>query len=104
MILQHVDEKIIKELALMIAVNCVDNQIIEEYRSHGSLSSEDVQKFNAEVTNKIYTFLWYMFNGSAAEKDALLKTISWSYPQEWDKPVMDEDIVKAVKFLLGNSP
>jgi hypothetical protein len=100
MISKHVDEKIIKELALMIAVNCVRNKITEEYQSSGKLSKEDINKFNTEVTNKIYTFLWYTFNGSQSEKDALLKIVKWSYPDEWDKPVMDDNIVKAVKQFL----
>jgi hypothetical protein len=98
--LNHVDEKSIKELALMIAVNCVRNKIIEEYHSRGSLSQEDMKKFNVEVTNKIYTFLWFIFNGSQSEKDALLQTVKWSCPHEWDKPVMDENIVKAVKSIF----
>jgi hypothetical protein len=97
----HVDEKIIKELALMIALNCVSNTTTEEYHSQGSLSAQDIKKFNAEVTNKIYTFLWFMFNGSQSEKTALLEVVKWTYPDKWDRPVMDEDIVKAVKVILG---
>jgi hypothetical protein len=102
MSLNHVDEKIIKELALMIAVNCVRNGIIEKYNTRRSFSREDMKKFNMEVVNKIYTFLWYMFNGSPSEKDALLKSVNWSYPDGWDKPVMDENIVKAVKHILAD--
>jgi hypothetical protein len=98
--LNHVDEKSIKELALMIAINCVRHKGIEEFHRRGSLSREEMKLFNIEVTNKIYTFLWYMFNGSPGEKAALLKITQWSYPGNWDKPVMDEDIVRAVKDIL----
>jgi hypothetical protein len=100
MISNHVDEIKIKELALMIALNCFRNKTIEEYQSSGSLSREEMKIFNVEVTNKLYTFLWYTFNGSQREKDALLKIVKWSYPEQWDKPVMDENIVKAVKLFL----
>ncbi len=90
----------LKRLALIMAVNCVRNTIIEDYHARGSLSQEDMKAFNKEVANKLYTFLRFLLKGSPEEREALLKVASLFYPSEWDQPVMDTEIKGAIKLTL----
>jgi hypothetical protein len=57
----------LKRLALLIAVNCVRNTVIEDYHSDGKLSDAEMKAFNQEVANKVYTFLHYLFQKSRDE-------------------------------------
>ena len=93
-------DSFLKRLALMMAVNCVQNTVIEDYHARGSLSQEDIKVFNKQVANKLYTFLRFLFKGSIDEREALLKATGLFYPREWDPPVMDADIKGAINFLL----
>ncbi len=95
-----VSDAYIKRLALLMAVNCVRNTIIEDYHARGSLSQGDMKAFNKEVANKLYTFLRYLFKGTDEEREALLEAASLAYPSEWDNPVIDASIKGAVKLML----
>jgi hypothetical protein len=90
----------IKQIALLMAANCVRNTVIEDYHARGSLSQSDMKVFNKEVSNKLYTFLRFFFKGSAREREALLEVTGLFYPSDWDQPVLDESINKSVKLLL----
>lgn len=90
----------LKRLALIMAVNCVRNTVIENYHARGSLSQEDMRIFNKEVANKLYTFFRFLFKGTVEEREALLKATGLLYPSEWDQPVIDADIKGAIKLLL----
>lgn len=95
-------DKYLKRLALLMAVNCVRNTIIEDYHARGSLSQTDMKTFNKEVADKIYTFLHFMFKGTLQEAQALFALSEWSYPSEWDQPVIDAFFGRAIKFWLNN--
>lgn len=98
----HSDD-FIKDLALLMTVNCVRDTVIEDYHGRGSLSQKDMKRFNKEVSNKIYTFLHYLIAGSPEERDAILKTAGLFYPRDWDKPKFDTSIKKGVEYLLDNN-
>ncbi len=98
-----ISDAYLKRLALLIAVNCVRNTVIEDYHARGSLSQEDMKKFNKEVANKLYTFIRFMFKGTEEEKRALLEAMGLMYPNEWDKPVIDASIRRAVKLMLKSN-
>ena len=93
----------VKRLALVMAVNCVRNTVIEGYHARGSLSQEDMKAFNKEVANKLYTFLRFMFKGTEEEQEALLEATGLMYPSGWDKPVIDTSIKGAVKLMLKSN-
>ncbi len=56
------DDESIQSLALIVAVNCVRNTVIEDYHADGKLSDGDMKNFNKDVANKLYTFFTYMFS------------------------------------------
>lgn len=92
-----------QELALLLAVNCVRNTVIEDYHAGGHLSDSQMMTFNKEVCNKIYTFLEFMFNRPQAEQQAFLSAMSLLRPSNWDKPVLDEDFIRSVQIVLKTS-
>jgi hypothetical protein len=91
-------ESDLKRLALLMAVNCVRNTVIEDYHSHGKLSNAEMKTLNQEVANKIYTFLHYLFNHSSEDREAFLEAMAVMYPSNWHQPTLDADFVKAVSL------
>lgn len=115
----------LKDLALIIAVNCVRNTVIENYHCGTSPSSktgdysdvkvvspygeipwnqvsrlndEEMKAFNKEVANKLYTFLQYMFNHEYEDdKDKFLRLAAIFKPDNWDDPEMDKMFVDSMK-------
>ncbi len=95
----------LKRLALLIAVNCVRNTVIEDYHADGKLSDSEMKAFNQEVSNKIYTFLHYLFQKPPEDQEVFLNAMSLMYPSNWDQPKLDRDFVKAANTFkkLGNT-
>ena len=89
----------LKRLALLMAVNCVRNTVIENYHAAGKIDDLEMKAFNQEVANKIYTFLHYMFVKPDEDRDAFLRAMGAMYPKYWDQPKVDRDFVEAVKIL-----
>jgi hypothetical protein len=81
-------------LALIMAVNCVRNTVIEDYHSQGKLTEE--------VADKLYTFLEYLFNKPLKERQAFLGAMNSMYPANWDQPALDPDLVKAAKLFKAS--
>ena len=87
----------VKELALMMAVNCVRNTCVEKYHSAGKLNDDEMKAFNKEVVNRIYTFLDVLFNASEEDRLAFLEkmktqVIPASSPLAWDEPQVDNSL------------
>jgi len=93
------DDDVTSKFALLMAVTCVRNTVIEDYHANGQLSDADMMAFNKEVVNKIYTFLTYMLDETKEEYGIFLQTAGWMFPYRWDAPVMDGDFVKAVDMF-----
>ena len=89
----------VKSLALLMAVNCVRNTVIENYHSEGKLTQDEMKHFNKEVSDKLYTFLEYMINKPLVDWEALQTAMQWMYPTNWDEPKLDQDLVKAASFV-----
>ena len=88
----------LKDLALLMAVNCVRNTVIEDYHAQGKLSDAEMKAFNQEVANKIYTFLHYLHNKPIEESQAFLQAMGVMYPKNWDKPKVDRSFVDALRI------
>jgi hypothetical protein len=91
----------LKRLALLMAVNCVRNTVIEDYHSDGKLSDAEMKALNQEVVNKIYTFLHYLFSGPEDDQATFLAAMGVMYPSEWDEPNLDADFTEAVNLFKG---
>ena len=87
----------LKRIALLMASVCVRNTIIEDYHSRGYLSQDQMKAFNKEVSDKIYTFLKFFLSGSEEEAGVLLDSSMPLFPYDWDDPVLDGDILDAMK-------
>lgn len=93
-------EKFIERTSLHIARLCVRNTIIEKYHVAGKLSDPEMEAFNREVTNKLYSYLQLLFNPKMTEeKDLLFKSPYFSALPDWDKPIFDQDFKNAIKIL-----
>ena len=88
----------LKRLALLMAVNCVRNTVIEGYHAAGKLDDSEMKAFNQEVANKTYTFLQFLFREPDDDRDAFLSAMGVMYPKNWDQPKMDADFVESVKI------
>jgi len=93
----------LKNLAILMTVNCVRNTIIEDYHSQGKLSDPEMKAFNQEVANKIYTFLTFLLSKPEEDRAAFLVAMSQMYPSGWDQPRIDQDFAKAAKFFKDNN-
>jgi hypothetical protein len=89
----------LKRLALLMAVNCVRNTVVEDYHAEGKLSDVEMKAMNKEVANKIYTFLHYLFSDSVEDQEVFLAAMGMMYPNHWDQPKLDADFVQSVKLL-----
>jgi hypothetical protein len=89
----------LKRLALLMAVNCVRNTVIEDYHAQGKINDSEMKAFNQEVANKIYTFLHYLHNKPVADSQAFLLAMGVMYPSDWDQPKLDRDFAKAASFF-----
>src|ERR1700729_3986572 len=49
----------VKRLALLMAVNCVRNTVIEDYHAQGKLSNAEMMAFNREVARAPYSCIAY---------------------------------------------
>jgi hypothetical protein len=89
----------LKDLALLMAVNCVRNTIIEDYHARGKLTDAEMMAFNKDVANKIYTFLTFLLAKPAEDREAFLSAMSWMYPKNWDPPRIDRGFADTVKRI-----
>jgi hypothetical protein len=89
----------LKRLALLMAVNCVRNTVIEDYHAHGKLDDSEMKAFNQEVANKIYTFLQFLLVKPDEDRDLFLSAMGAMYPKNWDQPKADRDFLETVKIV-----
>ena len=96
----------LKRLALLMAVNCVRNTVIEDYHAEGKLNDSEMKAFNQEVVNKIYTFLIFLLTKPVVDREAFLGAMGMMYPSNWDQPKIDRDFADVVKMIKkrGNLP
>lgn len=74
----------LQELALLAAFNCVRNTCIEEFHCRGQLSQKDMERFNKEVVNKLYSFFL------AIDQEVKLPALALRSPFGWDEPEVDK--------------
>lgn len=122
---RHIAELNLKDIALMITVNCVRNGIIEAFHvglvpktktgdfsdvtvvtpfgeipwTHVSrISDIEMKAFNIQVVNRLYTALSFLLDPAfLPDRETYLRILKWNFPTAWDKPVLDANIVNAVR-------
>lgn len=93
-------EQSLKNLALMLAVHCVRNTIIEDYHTKGKITDPEMMAFNKEVVDNMYTFLQVIHNPIYhVEKEVLSRNNRVFYmPVGWDVPKLNQSILKALQI------
>lgn len=89
-------------IALIMSVTCVRNTIIEKYHADGKLDDSDMEAFNRQVADRIYTFLTYLLNNPQEASD-LVESLRHYLPTDWDPPQRDAFIDKAVEAYRTRS-
>ncbi len=87
-----------QNIALLMAVTCVRNTIIEKYHAAGKITDDEMAAFNREVANKLFTFMTYM-RGTQEDFNDFIQLVSLNYPTNWDKPELDKDLVGALALF-----
>lgn len=88
-------------MALRLALHCVRNTVIEDYRAAGKLSDSELKAFNREVANKLYTILVILNDPAFVEyrrKPYFLHDFFY-VPEDWDRPTFDGSLVEALEAL-----
>jgi hypothetical protein len=89
------DQDPIRSIALIMSVTCVRNTIIEKYHADGKLDDADMEAFNRQVADRIYTFLSYLLSTQRDMSD-VLEALRHYLPTDWDQPQRDAFLDKAV--------
>mgnify|MGYP003980865719 FL=1 len=101
--MMQIDDKFLRRMALLIAVNTVRNTVIEDYHAMEKITQSEMMVFNKEVANKLYTFLKLgMFNPKKEEQEKFMAALSLQYPHDWDAPTLDDSLLNS--YNLVNSP
>jgi hypothetical protein len=117
----------LKKEALKMAVTCVRNTVIENYHAGAfpqsktgdytdvkvvtpfgeipwnelsRISDSEMKAFNKEVSNLIYTYLQSLLNPHFDKqiKEEFMKYANVFYPDNWDEPHIDEQIIEMVRI------
>ncbi len=114
-----------QQLALLMAVNCVRNTVIENYHCgiipssktgdytdvkvvtpYGEIpwnelsriNDEEMKAFNKEVADKLYTFLEYEYNPDYdQQKKSFLERMQFMFPFNWDIPKINKPMIKGLE-------
>ncbi|WP_062267395.1 hypothetical protein [Endozoicomonas arenosclerae] len=86
----------VKKLALMIAANCTRNSVMDDALKAKAITSEQMEAFNQQMSNRIYTFLTYLLNKPAEEYSVMIDELSKNYPEAWALPDLDQSLIQAV--------
>lgn len=117
----------LKNTALIMAVYCARNTIIENYHAGtipqsktgdysdvkvvtpfgdipwnevSRINDTEMKAFNKEVANNIYTYLHFSFNEQDKElKQTFIKMVNKLFPQNWDEPTLKTDVIKSLKNI-----
>ncbi len=90
----------VKKLALAMAFHCVRNTVIEDYHTAGKLTDEEMEIFNKEVANKIYSMMYLLSNPEYTSLNKQLFSSKIFYtPSDWDSPEFDEGFLKIINKI-----
>ena len=94
----------LQDIALVIAVTCVRNTIIEQYHAEGKLTNKEMKAFNIEVADNLYSFLYFNTGHITNKEDRkhFLELMFKYYPTNWDRPKLKQSIFDALDVKKGN--
>ncbi len=90
------DEEVrLQNLALVLSAVCVRNTIIEDYHASGKITDSEMEAFNRQVADRVFTFLGFMF-GAEKDYEDFMTMASAQHPHKWDRPKLDQGMVNAL--------
>lgn len=98
---RRMEESTIEKIALLMALHCVRNTIIETYHGEGKINDNEMKNFNKEVVNKMYTFLRFYFGTMPKEESKEFMAMISMYLPNWDKPKLDEEMMAGLDIAMG---
>ncbi|UYM17547.1 hypothetical protein [Endozoicomonas euniceicola] len=87
------NDQTVKKLALIIAANCTRESELHESLKQGKLSQEQLNSFNQQMSNKLYTFLTYLLNKPADEYSVMMEALAKHFPDNWETPELDQSFL-----------
>ena len=90
------NEDIVKQVALIITANCLENSVVDTLHDKGVITDEQVRAFNKQVGDRLYTFLLYLLNKPSQQYSALLEALAQKYPGNWPLPELDAHFAEIV--------
>lgn len=88
------DEQNIKKLALIISANCIRQSTIEECKKNGQINDAQLNQFNKEMSDRMYTFLTYLLSKPAQEYSVMMEAMAKHYPDNWAMPELSMDFIQ----------
>ena len=97
------DENTVKKLALIITANCLQNSHVEPKGAPPVFSETELKLFRKTMSDRLYTFLFYLLNKPADEYSALMQELSRNYPADWPAPELDTTLASQAE-VPAHSP
>lgn len=98
------NDQTVKKLALIIAANCTRESELDESLKQGNLSQEQLNSFNRQMSNKLYTFLTYLLNKPADEYSVMMEALAKHFPENWEAPELDQSFMHITSQKQQNNP
>ncbi|WP_153766104.1 hypothetical protein [Endozoicomonas sp. OPT23] len=98
------NEDTVKKLALIIAANCTRESVLEENLKNGSLAQKDLDAFNKQMSDRLYTFLTYLLNKPADEYSVMMSELSKHFPENWGMPDLDQSFMHVINQPSAQPP
>jgi len=93
-------DEYLQDLALLMALHCVRNTVIEDYHAKGKLIQNEMKAFNKEVANKLYTMLQLLLSPHFENfRESPMFNRLFYRPSDWDKSEIDKDLMGAVCYI-----
>ena len=88
-----------ERLAVLLVVYSFRNTVLENWHSEWrQFTDERMKVLMKEAVNKLHTALHAVFTGDDATREAALEVLSWQWPAKWDKPELDQSMLRAIEM------
>lgn len=88
------EDQNIKKLALILSANCIRESAIEECQKRGQINDQQLNRFNKEMSDRLYTFLTYLLQKPAEEYTVMMEALAKHYPESWEQPELSQIILQ----------
>ena len=98
------EDQNIKKLALILSANCIRESAIEECQKRGQINNQQLNRFNKEMSDRLYTFLTYLLQKPAEEYTVMMEALAKHYPESWEQPELSQIILQQRSQVASSFP